>query len=333
MCIAAKQFKNGFKFCVEYQKDKGISKLPKDITAIINVEIFGKIEFLVKLLTPFTKAISVLEREDSNLGEVWVSFIKVKRYLSKLNRDLFPAKFNELYFHLNRRLDVRASAFNTDIYVVALYLMPTYRKVCTSKMYTPLKVHKMTFLIARLWQKMNQFEAESFRQQLQSYDKNEKPHHCQEKNPLKYWGSLKDTLLGKFALTLLRLVPTSASVERLFSTLARTKTKYRNRMEPENLKAHGVIKLETLNEFKLEKSKDVDIDSVMEWEFDELQFDEIMNEDEDEEEFLGSESNAFPFDFNMERFYGETDDMEVISPAIINHDYNIDDIFNHDYYE
>lgn len=148
---------------------------------------------------------------------------------------------------------------------------------------------------------------------------------------MKYWGSLKDTLLGKFALSLLRLVPTS--VERLFSTLARTKTKYRNRMEPENLKAHGVIKLETLNEFKLEKSKDVDIDSVMEWEFDELQFDEIMNEDEDEEEFLGSESNAFPFDFNMERFYGETDDMEVISPAIINHDYNIDDIFNHDYYE
>lgn len=64
----------------------------------------------------------------------------------------------------------------------------------------------------------------------------------------------------------------------VFSQLARTKTKYRNRMLPDNLCSNGIIKLEAINDYLRKGKKDVDIETEMEWEFDELEFDEYDND-------------------------------------------------------
>lgn len=71
------------------------------------------------------------------------------------------------------------------------------------------------------------------------------------------------------------LSPTSASLERLLSKLTRTKTKYRNRMLPENLVKHGRIKLEALNAFKSGTRKEINIDEELEWEVEELDFETL----------------------------------------------------------
>lgn len=82
---------------------------------------------------------------------------------------------------------------------------------------------------------------------------------------MKYWEQFKETVLGKFPLAVMSLAPSSASVERLFSKLGRTKTNYRNRMIPENMATHGMIKLEAVNAVLKEDIPEINIEAKLEW--------------------------------------------------------------------
>lgn len=161
--------------------------------------------------------------------------------------------------------------------------MPSNRNICVSGRYSAIDVHVMALDLARKWLDIDEEESKKFGREILKYHKNEFPHHSNEKDPVKYWSQFNNgtSQLAAFAILLFKIIPSSASVERLFSKLARTKTKYRNSMLPRNLAAHSIIKLEALNEFKIGGRKDIEIDAQMEWEFDEIDFDKIEDEDEE----------------------------------------------------
>lgn len=120
-----------------------------------------KIPFMMALLEPFTIAIKLLERENCVLGEVWETFIRIRRYLKiELKRDDFPERYNR---HLTDRLSRRESQFADSLLIVALYLMPAYRLICMSKKYSVMNVHKMAFELFKKWFSINDRQAIAFR--------------------------------------------------------------------------------------------------------------------------------------------------------------------------
>lgn len=145
-------------------------------------------------------------------------------------------------------------------------------------------------------------EAKRFKTDIMAYDKIQAPHHCDAVDFKEYWREFEHSPLGKFALSVIKLVPSSASVERVFSQLSRVKTKYRNRMSTETLTAHGKIKL---NELNGERSKKIMIENEEDvMDFSELDFDD--DDDVDDEETL--KKNGFIesiFDLNCKIVNGE----------------------------
>ena len=101
----------------------------------------------------------------------------------------------------------------------------------------------------QFWQSyITETDALLLKTELQNYHANVYPHHAAEPDPVKYWKGQKPNMLSHFALKILSLAPSSASVERLFSKLARTKTKYRARLNLDILESLGKIKLDALHE-------------------------------------------------------------------------------------
>lgn len=312
LSMSVKKFRGGFQYCVNYQETNPEKKLPKNIKDILDGDVFVHVKFIFQLMLPFNKAISVLEREASNLGEVWIAFIKIQKYLQyDLKRNNFPSDYNNVFKLLINSLNKRSAKFEDPIYIVALFLTPQYRKICTSKHYSSRYVHMLAVRLAEAWQSNGYFTKEQslqFSTQIMEYEQNKYPHHCNEHDPIKYWKQFKDTVLGDFALILMGLSPTSASLERLFSKLTRTKTKYRNRMLPENLVKHGRIKLEALNAFKSGTRKEINIDEELEWEVEELDFE---NEDSENIQIEFDLTHTEKFVWNMSTMEGKNENLNT----------------------
>lgn len=288
MCMRAKSFTEGFKHCSRISGTTAANgnQLPEDIKNIISSGIFEHIGILCQLLKPFADSIACLERNDVVISDVWISIIKIRKYLCKdIKRDMLPNKFATLVDFIITRLDERSSIFDSDIYLIALYLSPTYRTICTSGIYHPLDIHKRAFNLARRWEpQMTEKMALAFRDAIQEYDKCCGRYHCRETNAIKYWGNFPNCPLGSFAAQVLKLVPTSADVERLFSKLSRTKTKFRNNLLPRNLASHGMVAVEALNSISTTEKPLFNINEELEWEFEELEFDTLSQESDDEED-------------------------------------------------
>lgn len=120
--------------------------------------------------------------------------------------------------------------------------MPKYRKICVSGRYSAIDVHVMALDLARKWFDIDENESQEFKREILQYHENQIPHHCNEQDPVKYWPQFNNgaSKLAAFALLVFKIIPSAAYIERLFSKLGRTKTKYRNRMLPSNLAAHGI---------------------------------------------------------------------------------------------
>lgn len=281
MVLSVQRYENGFKYCAGLNEE-GV-KLPEDVVLIINSTIFKHANFLCQILKPIADSIAFLERDKCRLCDVWTELLRIYQYY-KQNQGNFPVRYINTLKVVMQSLNQRASLFTDDIYLLSLYLSPSYRRICTSRKFSAKEIHKKALTVAMKWNhNMSLVEAKRFKGDIRAYESNLPPHHSREKDPISYWTAFGDSVLGRFALSVLTLVPSSASVERLFSRLARTKTIYRNRMKPENLASHGKIKLEALN-WSFEKDiKDVSApEYVFEFiddEDDDNEYDDNMNED------------------------------------------------------
>lgn len=84
-------------------------------------------------------------------------------------------------------------------------------------------------------------------------------------------------------------------------------------MLPDNLCSNGIIKLEAINDYLRKGKKDVDIETEMEWEFDELEFDEYDNDGNEFPQDKLSEQVApeYKFDLTLQPFQNNTDKSQV----------------------
>lgn len=321
MCHRVINFKNGFLEMRESSEDG--KTLPSSIREIIDPDFFTKIEFLWKVLRPFNETISSLERKDSHIGDVLICFIKMIKYVQEIPRDSLSSQFSNVREYLLGRLLERMRVFERPVYIVGLYLMPQFRYICTSKKYKAINVHKMALQLAKDWIKMNRGTAELFGSQILKYHSNQGDYNNKEADPHKYWEKFKSNILGEFACTLFKLVPGTASVERLFSKLSRTKTIYRNRMLSANLLSHGKIKLEALNSYDNGDKKGITLEENV-WEFEELT--ELVDIEEEELTIIGDENEYdVPFDINLTVFDGDVNADQLSHSD--DDDFTGDDIF------
>lgn len=127
MVFVCGDFVAGFKFAVSQQTST--KRIRKDICAIIESNIFTKLQHLIKLLSPFTKAIAILERDEANMSEVMISLFKITQFLCSIDVENMPPIFIDLHNFLLNRLFDRQMELNKPEYLVALYLHPRYRLI------------------------------------------------------------------------------------------------------------------------------------------------------------------------------------------------------------
>lgn len=292
MCLTAAAHENGFKYCVSiYEGDKAnhppISA--KVIAAIHKVGLFKQIEFINQTLKPINDTIAILESQSANLGHVWPCFLNLNELYKNFNGDMLPHNYMEMVKFIRKKLNTRVQKFEDTIYIVAMYLSPSFRLIACSKKFSRKDIHKLILrdMYVRMKPKiMSPKEAQEIKQALNDYHNNTWPYHAKEKNAVKFWQKLSATPISSYALEIMSLAPSSASIERLFSKLSRTKTNYRNRMAVETYTNMGKIKLDALNE----KAK------------------ELTEEDDSEDE----DNNGFPYepvDFECEE--------ELVEEAVV----------------
>lgn len=258
MCMKCSEYEGGFRDCVdEFISDpKKHPTITEEVITIVNSDIFDIINFLIIILKPISDSVAILEGQKANISDMWKCFITINNFYKTLNIDKIPQKYVGIGNFVAKRLNDRSGDFNTDPYLIAFYLSPLHRKICTSL----LGFKKMCKMIAKrieIWNKsFNANESGELRQCLDDYQTNSYPHHSREENPIKYWENQPSTILSRFALEILSLLPSSASLERLFSKLSRTKTKSRSRMTVDRLTSTGKIKLDALND-PLKPNKEV----------------------------------------------------------------------------
>lgn len=133
MCQSVASHEKGFKYCIgEYTKNNpDAPKIPKEIIEIINCDIFVHMKHFITILKPIGDAIATLECENASVAQVWPVMINVYKSLRVLRADI-PSKFLDSFDCLIESLNTKAQYFDKDIYFVALYLNPPFRRIATS---------------------------------------------------------------------------------------------------------------------------------------------------------------------------------------------------------
>lgn len=134
MCLSAATWELGFKHCVNLAStEKELHPaINKEIIEIVKSDIFQKLQFQNQVLQPIADAIACLERKDANLSDVWVCLWKLYRYYRAVNENTLTKRQLDLSKFVLQRLSLRASeSFSSDLYIIAFYLTPQYRYICT----------------------------------------------------------------------------------------------------------------------------------------------------------------------------------------------------------
>lgn len=235
MVLTVKDYEDGFTSCVTlFNSDKKThTPLKESITSGINDQFFQTNKWLAQVIALINNCIAILERRDANLSDVWVSFINLHKYFSTLNNETLPQKYLEIASFAKERLSVRASAFEEPVYLIALYLSPTYRKYAfprnlLNEIYIS-GLRKTLFHNLKKWVQLLPHSSKKLWWIMATMSN-------PITNPKRFWQAMPSSKLKDYALMIFSLCPSSANIERLFSKLSRTKTKYRNRMSEDTSK-------------------------------------------------------------------------------------------------
>lgn len=325
MVQSASDYEKGFVHCVNKSNEGNCPTINPDIIDIIeNRQIFDSVKFQIVVLKPLAEAIGKLEEKGANLSDVWVTLFNLYQLYIRINEDSLPRKYCNIVNFVKKSLNKRAGLFFDDVYMISFYLSPRYKLIATSKkfpfktMHKKIVMHAKSFLI-----EMGQTEVINLKNELSLYHKNEFPYNALSNNTFNYWTSLKSTnsILSKHALLLLSIVPSSASVERLFSKLGQTKTNFRNRMSVETMTCTGQIKLDAINRNLVNKNKNDESDIDLTFQYEGLNFNE---EDELFEEGPVTDKIDIYFDMSMNPI---TDQFTIPNTTTGKQNWDIADIF------
>ncbi len=150
VCIGVQSFEDGFKHCLQIASAIGNTQLPFDISNIISSRIhFAENSELVTVLKPVVDSIARLEGRDSTLANVLGEFCKIRSRWSRLQLDSSAAaEFKNKAIQI---LGSRVKDYENDLYLVAFYLSPKYKKIAISRkmQYKDMKISLLNLL--KIW--------------------------------------------------------------------------------------------------------------------------------------------------------------------------------------
>ncbi|KAI8822674.1 uncharacterized protein EV422DRAFT_524947 [Fimicolochytrium jonesii] len=230
VCYKIQTYEDGFKHCwrLHVSRPSDTPSFPDKIPEILaDRRHFADNHCIIALLTPILEAIRRLESRDTHLGDIWKELTKVYRELGSLT---LPGLFNTIRAECMSIVSRRARVFWDDVYVIAFFLSPPYRRAATSKKIPLQDVTRMVLGVSRRW-KYTFEEACRLTQQIELYHNNVAPYNFdQGLNVRTYWTALPTTAetldLKRLAITLFQITPHATGVEHLsniWSSKARTK--------------------------------------------------------------------------------------------------------------
>ncbi|KAA1090948.1 hypothetical protein PGT21_018819 [Puccinia graminis f. sp. tritici] len=255
LCLGVESHEEGFKYCLETLENTSVDT-PSMTKAVINVikdrDHFTSNSVLVKLLKPIVDGIAHLESSHTTLASIWGVIINT--YTLIQSTEVY-SRFQPFKEHCINVLADRVKVFQDNIYIIAFFLHPSYRKVAVSRKHSLADIGMMILEVAKCWN-FTRSEALHIQTSINRYYNNLYPFNVQLSNfnattlPLNYWMSVpitpEATGLKKFAIRVMEIVPHAAGVEGLFSMMNSIKTKSRNRMNPSSLKMLAQLKLHML---------------------------------------------------------------------------------------
>jgi hypothetical protein len=250
VCLGVQSHELGFQKCLDLLLDPLVDT-PSMSDAVIQVikdrDHFTANQSLVRLLKPVIDAIGNLERADTTLSDIWKELLNV--YKSIRDVEVY-SRFELFKSHCLNVIQSQTKVFHEEIYVIAFFLHPAYRRVAVSKKHSLSDVGQMILRLAKSW-KLTKSEASCLQDATNRYYNSLFPFDSKAiDKPLNFWLTLPHTpetsSLKKLAIGILEIVPHAAGVEGLFSMMSAIKTKARNRMSPTTLKMIAQIKLQIL---------------------------------------------------------------------------------------
>jgi hypothetical protein len=244
----------GFRKCLALHYDVNIDTpdLSNDIIDILNDPFtFSTIKFVMSIFKPATDALGRIEKEDSNLGDVWPQFIICRLEMNKVQ---CPAHYTEWKTYALRILETWAEKYSHPVYVLAFFLNPKFvtltlifrfRKVAVSKKYSLKDLKGILLKIAYSWGLADHNKLQTLALEATDYYNNKPPYNSVSvTNHSQYWNVLPHgSFLKEIAMKIFNISIHARGVESLFSIMSAIKTKSRNRMSVSTMKMMGQLKL------------------------------------------------------------------------------------------
>jgi len=327
VCLGVENFEAGFQYCLQLSGGEGNIRLPGDVKTIIRSRLhFAKNSQLTQILKPIIDSIGRLEGRDATLGDILAEFCYIRSAWMRLP-PLDSEDANDFKAHALRILSERAKPFNEEVYIVAFYLSPRYKRVAISRKWDFRTIWNSILNIVKVWG-LTINDVQKLRAEISQYQNDDGPFlnaNGLPKDPRTFWNLIVDVpTLRRFALKLFAIVPHGAAVERLFSTLSLAKSKIRNRLSVDSLKQIAMLRADLkkdsirptvvsrLSTFTMGNEIENNIDAV---------FEEYQVIDDDDQELL--EENIREWELNDE-YEAELQNAE---PDIL------DEFFDFDLYE
>ncbi|CAG8669052.1 12305_t:CDS:2, partial [Cetraspora pellucida] len=242
VCLGVKAFENGFNKYIDLSKTSNYLAIRMEIQNIItNRHHFANNDTLLKVLIPIIDAIGRLESRDATLADIFKELLSIHCIISTENVSVEGFKNHAL-----AALDKRTREFSDGIYFVSFFLSPSYKQIAMSGQMSGDLIVRASLELAKAWG-FDKKETTLLFKELISYKNGDVPFENQYPeniNPRIFWTKFTggSPLIRRFAIKVFAIVPHSASVERLFSSLGLVKTKLRNRMSPALIGMLGMLR-------------------------------------------------------------------------------------------
>ncbi|CAG8693720.1 439_t:CDS:2, partial [Cetraspora pellucida] len=216
VCLGVSTFERGFLYCLRLsESDKtNYPEIRENIKNIINDRYhFASNNTLIQVIKPVVDAIGRLESRDATLADVFKELIYVHREVSRLEVPIPGFKA-----HVLAVISRRAREFSDDIYFVALFLSPTYKKMAMSRYMNGERLVRGCLELARVWN-FKKPDASLLLKELNSYKDGTPPFNRISTNlqqsPRSFWANFtgNSPLLRQFAMKVFAIVPHGAAYE------------------------------------------------------------------------------------------------------------------------
>ncbi|KIO32494.1 hypothetical protein M407DRAFT_66689 [Tulasnella calospora MUT 4182] len=204
---------------------------------------------LVRFCKPIVDAIGRIESRDASLADCMLELLRCAREISHLSPAIELGDSLPFSFHAKAAFNREFTKLNTDIHFLALYLHPLCRRLAVSNAPRSRKFKEVCVIAGTLAKKLGwtQNITTKLLSDLQEYHACRPPFTGGTADGAAWWRELPGVSatehpLKGMALIIFAIVPHTAEVERVFSSLGGFHSPRRSRLSVENLEMLGKLR-------------------------------------------------------------------------------------------